>query len=99
MLDIKKTIQYNQDMPKYTYPIIFIFNEESKCHNGYIPDLALFAEGKTPEEVYSDMEEILKNYMALANKYSAEIYPPSTLEETVKKWPEYKVSLITAEIK
>ena len=86
-------------MPKYTYPIIFILNEETKHYNGYIPDLAVFAEGKAPEDVYSDMEEILKNYMALAIKYNAEIPAPSTLEQITKKWPGYKISLITAEIK
>ena len=86
-------------MPKYTYPIIFILNEETKHHNGYIPDLAIFAEGKSPEDVYSDMEEILKNYFALAIKYDADIPVPSSLEQVTKKWPGYKVSLITAEIK
>ena len=86
-------------MAKYTYPIIFILNEETKYHNGYIPDLAIFAEGKSPEDVYADMEEILKNYMILAFKYDADIPSPSTLEQITKKWPGYKVSLITAEIK
>ena len=86
-------------MPKYTYPIIFILNEETRHHNGYIPDLAIFAEGKTPEDVYEQMEEILKNYMALAVKYDTEIPTPSSLETITKKWPGYKVSLITANIK
>jgi len=86
-------------MPKHTYPIIFIKNEDTGFHNGYIPDLAIFAEARTPEEVYSDMEEVLFNYMFLANKYSAEIPEPSTLEDISKKWPGYKVSLITATVK
>ena len=86
-------------MPKFTYPIIFILNEETKCHNGYIPDLAIFAEGQTPEEVYAEMEIILKNFMYLSTKYNTEIPAPSTLDETVRKWPGYKVSLISAEIK
>jgi len=86
-------------MPKYTYPIIFILNEETKKHNGYIPDLAIFADGRNPEEVYADMEEILKNYLMLSLKYNAEVAAPSTLDDTVKKWPGYKVSLITATLK
>ena len=86
-------------MPKHTYPIIFISNEETKLYNGYVPDLAIFADGKTPEDVYSYMEEMLHNYMVLAAKYNVEIPTPSTLEDTTKKWPGYKVSLITAEIK
>ena len=86
-------------MQKFTFPVIFIFNEETKQHNGYIPDLAIFSEGETPEEVYADMEIILKNYMFLAVKYGTEIPAASTLDETVKKWPGFKVSLISAEIK
>jgi len=86
-------------MPKYTYPIIFILNEETGQHNGYIPDLAIFAEGATPEDVYAEMEGILKNFMHLSNKYNTEIPEPSTLDATTKKWPGYKVSLISAEIK
>ena len=86
------------NMPKHTYPIIFIKNEETGYHNGYIPDLAVFAEGRTPEDVYADLEEILHNYMFLAHKYSAEIPEPSTLDDIAKKWPGYKVSLITTNI-
>jgi len=86
-------------MQKFTFPVIFIFNEETKQHNGYIPDLAIFSEGETPEEVYADMEIILKNYMFLAVKYGTEIPAASTLDETVKKWPGFKVSLISAEIR
>ena len=86
-------------MPKFTYPVIFILNEETKHINGYIPDLAVFAEGKTPEEVYADMEEILKNYFALAIKYDAEVPEPTTLEKTYEKWKGYKVMYVTANIK
>ena len=86
-------------MPKYTYPVIFILNEETRYHNGYIPDLAIFAEGQTPEEVYAEMEIILKNFMYLSTKYNTEIPEPSTLEQVTNKWPGYKVSLISAEIK
>jgi len=86
-------------MLKFTFPVIFIFNEETQQHNGYIPDLALFTEGHSPEEVYAEMELILKNLIHLSIKYSIEIPEPSTLNETVKKWPGYKVSLISAEVK
>jgi predicted RNase H-like HicB family nuclease len=86
-------------MQKFTFPIIFIFNEESNLHNGYIPDLAIFSEGQSPEEVYAEMEIILENYMFLAVKYGTEIPAASTLDATVKKWPGFKVSLISAEIK
>ena len=86
-------------MPKYTYPIIFIHNEETGYHNGYIPDLAIFADGKSPEEVYAEMEAILHNFIYLSTKYNTEIPAPSSLDETVKKWPGYKVSLISADVK
>jgi len=86
-------------MPRHTYPIIFILNEETKYHNGYIPDLAIFAEGQTPEDVYAELEGILRNFIYLCSKYNTEIPEPSTLDEVIKKWPGYKVSLISAEVK
>ena len=86
-------------MQRFTYPIVFVFNEETKLHNGYIPDLGLFSGGDTPEETYSDMELTLKNFMFLSVRYSIDPPAPSTLDETVAKWPGYKVSLISAEIK
>ena len=86
-------------MHKFTYPVVFIFNEETKQHNGYIPDLAICALGQNSEDVYAEMEIILRNFVYLSEKYSVEIPSPSTLDETVAKWPGYKVSLISAEIK
>ena len=81
---------------KFTYPVVFILNEETKYYNGYIPDLAIFAEGQTPEEVYGELEIIITNFAHLAKKYNTEVPEPSTLDEIVKKWPRYKVSLISA---
>jgi len=86
-------------MPKHTYPIVFILNEETGRHNGYIPDLAVFSEGETPEEVYAEMEDILRNFMYLSTKYGTEIPEPSKFDYIVSKWPGYKVSLISAEVK
>jgi len=86
-------------MPKFTYPILFILNEETGQHNGYIPDLALFAEGENPEDVYAEMESILKNFMQISVKYNIEIPEPSKFDDIVNKWPGHKVSLISAEIK
>jgi len=86
-------------MPKLTYPIVFVFNEETKCHNGYIPDLAIFADGQTPEDVYAEMETILKNFLHLSIKYNTDIPAPRTLDEVVMKWPGFKVSLISAEVR
>ena len=85
-------------MAKYTYPIVFILNEETKYHNGYIPDLAVFSEGQNKEEVYEEMMDILKNFIALSIKYDSEVPRPSTLDDITKKWPGFKVSLITAEL-
>jgi hypothetical protein len=86
-------------MLKVTYPIIFIHNPETDQQNGYIPDLAIFADGNTPEEIYAEMGDLLRNYMIIALKYDADIPVPSTLDEVTRKWPGYKVSLVTAIIK
>lgn len=83
---------------KFTYPMVFIFNEDENIYNGYIPDLTLYCEGETLEAVYACAEELIKYYFELAIKYDTEVIPPSTLEEVTKKWTGYKVSLISADI-
>ena len=86
-------------MPKFTYPMVFIFNEETELYNGFIPDLMLYCEGNTIEAVYACAEELIGYYFQLATKHDTEIPAPSTLADTATKWDGYKVSLITADIK
>ncbi|MDR0975805.1 MAG: type II toxin-antitoxin system HicB family antitoxin [Christensenellaceae bacterium] len=85
-------------MVKFTYPIVFIFNEETGQYNGYIPDLALYCDGETLEKTYANAEELLEYYLLLAYKHDTEIPLPSTLDDIIKKWVGYKASLITASI-
>lgn len=83
---------------KFTYPMVFIFNEDAGLYNGYIPDLTLYCEGETLESVYSCAEELIKYYFELATKYDTEVPTPSTMESISEKWTGYKVSLISADI-
>lgn len=83
---------------KFTYPMVFIFNEDENIYNGYIPDLTLYCEGETLETVYACAEELIKYYFELATKYDTEVPTPSPMEEVSNKWVGYKVSLITADI-
>lgn len=83
---------------KFTYPMVFIFNEDESIYNGYIPDLTLYCEGETLESVYSCAEELIKYYFELAVKYDTEVPSPSTMDAVSGKWSGYKVSLITADI-
>jgi predicted RNase H-like HicB family nuclease len=83
-------------MPAFTYPMVFILNEETGLYNGYIPDLTLYCDGETLEAVYAAARELINYYFDLATKYNTEIPTPSTLDETSRKWTGYKVSLITA---
>ena len=83
---------------KFTYPMVFIFNEDENIYNGYIPDLTLYCEGETLEAVYSCAEELIKYYFELATKYDTEVPTPSTLDAISQKWTGYKVSLITADM-
>ena len=85
-------------MPKFTYPVVFIFNEETQAQTGYIPDVAIFSAGETPEDVYAELEEVLKHYIKFSLKHDTEIPTPTSLDDITKKWKGYKVSLITAEI-
>ena len=86
-------------MPKFTYTMIFIRNEETGALNGYIPDLAIFAEGLTEEEVIEELQDMFTNYVKLATMHNAEIPEPSTYDTIAKKWPGFRISLITTNIK
>lgn len=85
-------------MPKFTYPMVFVMNEESGLYNGYIPDLTLYCEGETVESVYAVAEELIEYYFQLAEKHDTEVPTPSSLDIISDKWKGYKVSLITANI-
>lgn len=84
---------------KFTYPMVFIHNDETNLYNGYIPDLTLYCEGETLENVYAAAEELIQYYFELATKYDTEIPSPSALEQITEKWTGYKTSLITADVK
>ena len=90
---------YNRLVQSYTYPIVFIRNEQTKRYNGFIPDLVVFAEGETMEEVITEAQKIMTRYFELALKYGTEIPSATSLEETYEKWTGYKVMYITANIK
>lgn len=86
-------------MKSYTYPIVFIFNEETKNYNGFIPDLAIGAEGSTLEEVIKDAEKIMTKFFELVTKYETEVPEPTSLEATYTKWKGHKVMYVTANVK
>ena len=86
-------------MKSYTYPIVFIRNEETKRYNGFIPDLVVFAEGETLEDVIAEAQTIMAKYFELALKHDTEIPEPTSLEKTYEKWKGYKVMYVTANIK
>ena len=86
-------------MKTYTYPIVFILNEESKMYNGYIPDLAIFAEGQTLEEVIKEAQKLMTKFFELVLKYDTDVPDPTSLEDTYAKWKGYKVMYVTANIK
>ncbi|MCL2570394.1 MAG: type II toxin-antitoxin system HicB family antitoxin [Firmicutes bacterium] len=86
-------------MPKFTYPIVFIYNQEEEKYNGFIPDLSIFAEGEKMEDVYASAEDLIHQYFGLALKHDLDFPAPSTLEEISSKWEGFKISLLTATIK
>ena len=85
-------------MKSYTYPIIFILNRETNTYNGFIPDLAIAAEGTTLEEVISHAQSLIAKFFELAIKYNTDVPEPSSLEATYDKWKGYKVMYVTANI-
>jgi len=85
-------------MQKYTYPIVFIFNEETAQYNGYIPDLGVASIGDKLEDAYSEAEEAMKQFVQIALANDIEFEPASGLEEITAKWVGFKTSLITVDL-
>ena len=67
-------------------------------YNGFIPDLAIAAEGATLEEVIAHAQELLAKFFDLAIKYKTDVPAPSSLEATYEKWKGYKVMYVTANV-
>ena len=85
-------------MPKFTYPVVFIMNKEAGEYYSFVPDLGIVADGKTMEEAYNEIDEIFYGYFKIALKHDVEIPTPTSLDDITKKWKDYKVSLITANL-
>ena len=68
-------------------------------YNGYIPDLAIFAEGQTLEDVIKEAQTLLTKFFTLVVKYKTDVPEPTTLEATYAKWKGYKVMYVTANVK
>ena len=85
-------------MKTYTYPIVFVLNTETGMYNGYVPDLAIAAEGRTMEAVISHAQGLITKFFELAVKYQTDVPEPSTLEATYEKWKGYKVMYVTANV-
>ena len=68
-------------------------------YNGFIPDLAIFAEGSTMEEVIQDAQGVMTKFFELVLKYEADIPEATSLEATYAKWKGHKVMYVTANIK
>ena len=85
-------------MQKYTYPIVFIYNEETGYYNGYIPDLHLSAVGEKLEDAYADAEDAMTKYFQIVLEDQLDVEPPSTLEKIAAKWVGFKTSLISVDL-
>jgi len=87
------------EMPKFTYPIVFILNEETGAYNGFLPDLMVHAIGETLEDVYAEAEYKMYAYFKIVlREEDIEVSPPSSLEEITEKWKGYKVSLLSVNL-
>jgi len=68
-------------------------------YNGYMPDLAIAAEGKTIEESIAHAQDALKQFFNLAIKYETDVPTPTPLDQIYSKWKGYKVMVVTASVK
>ena len=67
-------------------------------YNGYIPDLAIVAEGATLEETIADAQGYMGKFFELVVKYNTDVPEPTSLEKTYEKWRGYKVMYVTANV-
>jgi len=68
-------------------------------YNGFIPDLAIGAEGKTLEDTIKHAQALLTKFFDLAIRHNTDVPAPSSLEATYEKWNGYKVMYVTTTIK
>ena len=68
-------------------------------YNGFIPDLAIGAEGSTLEEVIQEAQSIMTKFFELVIKHGADIPEPTSLETTYAKWKGHKVMYVTVNVK
>jgi len=85
-------------MPKFTYPVVFVRNEQIDGYNAYIPDLGITSVGETMEDAYESAERMQKHYFEILLAEDFDIPIPTSLEDVSAKWKDYKVSLLTANI-
>lgn len=86
-------------MKRYTYPAIFVKDEEKNEFNVLFPDLDIVTDGRFVEEAYLYAKASLKEYFKYAEKFDIDYNFPSSFENVrrVAEKEEF-VLLVDAEL-
>lgn len=86
-------------MKSYTYPAIFIKDNDSEEYKVLFPDLELTTDGNFIEEAYLYAKACLKAYFVYVEKYDLDFNMPSDFELVKKACkPEEVVMLVDADV-
>lgn len=71
-------------MKRYTYPAIFVKDEEKNEFNVLFPDLEIVTDGRFVEEAYLFAKASLKEYFLYAERFNFDYNYPSSFENVRK---------------
>lgn len=85
-------------MKSFTYPAVFVKDEENDAYNVLFPDLQLTTDGRFVEEAYLYAKACLKAYFVYVEKYDLDFNMPSDFEKVKASSKNDIVMLIDADV-
>lgn len=85
-------------MKSFTYPAVFVKDEENDAYNVLFPDLQLTTDGRFVEEAYLYAKACLKAYFVYVEKYDLDYNMPSDFENVKASSKNDIVMLIDADV-
>ncbi|MDR0850676.1 MAG: hypothetical protein LBN07_04335 [Christensenellaceae bacterium] len=87
-------------MKKYIFPVVFYKDTETQKYVAAFDGIELFCDGKTLEETYSVIEEMLSDFVKLSIKVGGQVKEqPQDYLESARKHPGNVVMLLSIKVK
>lgn len=86
-------------MKSYTYPAIFVKDEDNQEYKVFFPDLQITTDGRFLEEAYLYAKASLKAYFVYVEKYDLDYNLPTSFDEVKSTSPSgSQVLLVDADV-